>query len=227
MKKILVMIVCSLALVACQDDAEKITSSDNKKLGVIIQNTDNVSSNALILLKDGRTISPLYGFESFPSTQIGKKFLLSFNVISEVNGIYNVDVNNVVLAEDSVFTFTTPPLSHSDSVATAEFIAGTFTGSFTYCLDGDCNSGQTTLTITGEDYSTTKDENNFPVGGAGTMSLSDLSNHKITFTNNLEFASIDPNLILNGTFDVHAFDNYLSLLRWNGNTLTSYVLKKQ
>lgn len=227
MKKIIIVLTCSIALFACQDEAQKILSSNNKELGVIIQNNDVASNNALVLLKDGRTINPLLGFENFPSTQVGKKVLLSFNIISESNSIYNVDITEVVSADDSTFVFTTPPLGATDSIATVEFLVGSFTGSFTYCQNGNCNSGQTTLTLAGASYLSSKDVNNFPAGGAGTFSVAELSNRKITFNNNLEFISVNPDLVLHGKYDVSAFDNYLSLIRWNGNTFTSYLLKRQ
>ena len=231
MKKLLI-VACLFAFGACKDD-NPVDPNVETGLGVVIRNgietgQNDGSVNGLILLQDGRTISPQSGFTEINTAALGSKFKLSFDVIGTNGRILNVTVKSHTNANDTEFTFT-PPSTAPDSTATVEFLQGTFTGWFYHCSYGDCRKEvAATLTVSDQtNYMSTIVEDGYIAGGSGTMDVDLLSQGRITFHNTQPLGNVDSHLVLDGDFQIHAFNGYLSLVRWSGNDdFTSYLLKK-
>jgi hypothetical protein len=211
---LLLVAVVSVMLSSCNKSADNLTPSNNKNvLGLVVQTASQNSPN-VILLKDGREISPVSGFT--PSkVMVGNKFVLSFEAVSSTSSLINVKVTSFQIANDSAFTVPVP--------AKAVSLPGTYTGTFNYFNVQDSSlhtSGATSLTLTSDTYTAgASTVQGGCLGGAGKYSA---SSDKITFTDATTWPSgTDMNRVLTGTFGYSATSSSLLLWKLSDDRKTS------
>jgi hypothetical protein len=235
-KNLWVPVLLWLIVVACDKSQDNVIPSSNQKfLGMVLQ-TPAQNGGGLILLKDGRTINPVSGFNP-SSAEAGSKFLLSFEPLTSAsNEILKVRVIDFTSAKDSTFT---PPPGKKDSTVTKTLLAGTYVGSFTYFKINPSHPKDTSkitpldtvrITFKGKKYESPQSPNFFPAGGSGTFSLDSANSQTIHFNNTKKFPpSISQDLILDGQYNSLIMGNDLTLWKYNAknNTISKYFLKKR
>jgi hypothetical protein len=237
MKKNLWMFALLLLIaVACDRSQENnvIPSGNQKFLGMVLHPPAQ-NDGGLILLKDGRTISPVSGFNP-TSAEVGSKFLISFESLTSASSeILKVRVTDFTSAKDS--TFIPPP--GKDSTITKIVLAGTYVGRFTYFKINPYHPKDTSkitpsdtvrITFKGKNYDSPQSSRYFPAGGAGTFLLDSAKAQTIHFNNTKIFPiSVSPDLILNGQYNCQVIGNDLTLWKYNvkNNTISKYFLRKK
>lgn len=214
-------VVCLMIAASCnksQDPAPP--SSDQKALGmVLVQGSRN-----LILLEDGRAVTPVSGFN--PGTvAAGDRFVLSFQTIESTGYLLsNVRVTKFTCATDSTFSMRATPL---DSAIVKTVLQGLLTGTFTYSIGNSTAASPCAIAFDGINYASTPSPTGYPAGGSGTFALGIKDGLFVNFTNTQNFpVGTNQSLILNGIYHCAAFDKYIALWAFTGNTYAGYLIEK-
>jgi hypothetical protein len=206
---------------ACNKSQDNVTpSNDQKALGmVLVQGSSN-----LILLEDGRAITPVSGFNP-SSIAAGDRFVLSFETIESTGyRLSNVRVKKFTSAADSTFSLQSTPL---DSAIVKTVLQGLITGTFTYNAGNFIAPSPCAIAFDNINYASTPSPTGYPAGGSGTFTLGMNGGLWVSFTNTHKFpAGTNQSLILNGIYHCAEFDKYIALWNFTSNTYSCYLMKK-
>jgi len=223
-------LVLAMAMVACNKSNDAVSPSSNSKvLGLVVQPAAGQNS-ALILLKDGRAINPLSGFN--PSqVSAGNKFVLSFEPVSTVGKIINVNVTSYTSANDSTFV---PPSTGSDSVAFKSAMQGDHHCTFTSAVVDYAHPADTTKVT--KEFNIIVNGNTFecyatyaPVPGGNGIYYFNEQTHNLNFINYAHFPSnsnIPPGFLLSGQYYHAVFDKYIAIWTYNNTTYSGFLVTR-
>lgn len=224
-------IALTLILLSCDKAYDNITPSDNKDvLGLVVQVASNQTQD-LILLKDGRAISPQSGFNP-TQLKAGDKFVLSFEPASTSGKILNVNVTNFSSAKDSTFI---PPPSSVDSSAFKTALAGSHLCLFTSATVDYSHPADTVkivkefnLVVNGNTFESNAPYSPVP-GGAGIFYFSGNEPNNLYFLNYDEIpssAGVPPGYLLNGQYYHALFDKYILIWTYTNTYYTGFLVSK-
>jgi hypothetical protein len=186
----------------------------------------------LILLKDGRAISPQSGF-SPTQVSAGSKFVLSFQPLTTVGNVLNVNVTSFTAANDS--TFTPPQPSSADTVAFLTAMQGAHSTTFTSAAVDYAHPSDTskfirlfTLTVDGHEFQGSASYGPVP-GGNGTFRFSGNQANNLIFLNTAYFppsANLPSGFLLSGRYYYAVFDKQINIWTYSGTTYSSFLITR-
>lgn len=214
-----------LLVAGCNKNDSAVTpSNDQQVLGLVLQAPSQVNLNSLILLKDGRTISPVSGF-SPQNLKAGNKFKLSFTPVATSSNSKIIDVHVVSYSTASDSIFTPPPSGGVDSTTAKSILQGTHSCTFTYSQVNHANPADTSK-LTDTQLSIKFDGNTFSTlnppalplfipGGEGIFFFTSENKNLIIFVNERAFPQeAPPGFILNNPWQLAVFDSYILIWKY-------------
>lgn len=198
----------------------KSISTDQNLLGIVLQVASQSNPSNLILLQDGRAISPQSGFNP-PSLQVGNKFLLSFEEQSS-------DGSEIVKVKVTSFAKTTADfnLSQASSSSSSQSVPNaTYAGEVYKVNVLDSIETKkvfaTTISFNGSSYNCTGAGSDYPQQGLGSVTIGSSTaisypgstipsySGQITFKDQ----NTSSDLVINGSFTYLIFMNQV-LYMW-------------
>lgn len=222
-------------LLSCDPARDYVAPEMNSKIqGVVVQTPVANGTHGLILLKDGRIITPQTGFDP-AIVNVGSKFLFSFKQKTKNANVYVVDVTDFSI---DTAMFADHVLSLADTALVKFLLQGNHHGTAVFGATNYPTSDTTNAFVRVEDFTLHVEGNIFeasatyaPVPAGNGNYFFDMAdkNYRLDFKNTAYFppsTQLPKGFLLNGKYNYSPWSNYLAVWKYQDDSYATFIIDR-